>query len=92
MNYGAVYGTSQAIPNTNDVLWYSVRGVVVGTQDGRVENIQEAHVAADSGTVGASIIREKDGLRQMVATVVDPSASPLAASSYITMEVIRKGT
>lgn len=90
LNYGAVYGTSQLLPRTKDAIWYSTKGVVMATKDGQVENLQEANVAAGSGTSGASLVREQDGIRHMVVSVQNPSVSPLAASSFIEMEVIRK--
>lgn len=90
LNYGAVYGTSQLLPRTKDAIWYSTKGVVMGTKDGQAENLQEANVAAGSGTAGASLVREQDGIRHMIVSVQNPDVSPLAASSFIEMEVIRK--
>jgi hypothetical protein len=90
LGYGAIYGTSQVLPRTQDAIWYSAKGVVMGTKDGQAENLQEKNVAADSGTSGASLIREQDGIRQMVVSVRDPNVSPLAATSFLEMEVIRK--
>jgi len=87
--YGAIYGTSQVLPS-KDAVWYSTKGVVMGSKDGQATNLQEQNVAPDSGSVGASLIREQDGLRQMVVSVRDPNVSPLAASSFLEMEVIRK--
>ena len=90
LDYGAVYGTSQAIPQTNDVLWYSTKGVVMGTKDGQAENLQEKNVAPGTGSSGAAVYREKDGMRHMVVSVRDPVVSPLASTSFLEMEVIRK--
>lgn len=90
LDYGAVYGTSQVLPQTKDVLWYSTRGIVVGTKDGQATNVQEANVAADTGTTGAALVREQDGTRHAVVSVRDPSVSPLASTSFLEMEVIRK--
>lgn len=92
LNYGAIYGTSQLVPYTNDAMWYSERGVVLADENGQITNLQEAQVAAPSGTVGAGIIREQDGLRQMIVSVRDPVVSPLAAKDFIQMEIVRKGT
>ena len=90
LDYGAVYGTSHVLPQTKDVLWYSTRGVVMGTKDGQATNLQEANVAADTGTAGAALIREQDGTRHVVVSVRDASVSPLASTSFLEMEVIRK--
>ena len=90
LGYGAVYGTSQLLPRTQDAVWYSEKGVVMGTKDGQATNLQEANVAAGSGTAGASLVREQDGIRQVVVSVRDPNVSPLASTSFLEMEVIRK--
>jgi hypothetical protein len=90
LNYGAVPGTGIKIPYTNDVMWYSVRGAVVGTQDGQIKNIQEANIAAESGTVGTTLIREENGIKQFIASIKNQGVSPLAATSWMDMEVIRK--
>lgn len=90
LNYGAVFGTSVQVPYTNDIMWYSERGVCVGTQDGQTKNIQEQNVAAESGTDGAAVIREENGIRQYIASVRNQTVSPLAATSFMEMEVVRK--
>lgn len=90
LNYGAVPGTGIKVPYTNDVMWYSVRGAVVGTQDGQIKNIQEANIAAESGTVGTTLIREENGIKQFIASIKNQGVSPLAATSWMDMEVIRK--
>ena len=88
--HGAVYGSGAAIPYTNDVLWYSDRGIILGAEDGQVKNLQEQEVAPHSGTSAATLVREQDGLRQAVVSVQDAELSPLAASTFIQMEVVRK--
>ena len=90
LNYGAVPGTSLKVPYTNDVMWYSERGAVMATQDGQIKNVQEANIAAESGTVGATLIREENGIKQFIASIRNQSVSPLAATSFMDMEVIRK--
>ena len=88
--YGAVPGTSLIDPATKHAMWYSTRGAVTGTKDGQLVNLQEANVAADTGDRGAAVLREQDGIKQFIASVQGASVSPLAASSFIEMEVIRK--
>jgi hypothetical protein len=90
LDYGAVYGTSRVVKRTKDVVWYSEKGMVMGTKAGQVVNMQEKQVAPESGAAGALLIREKDGLRQAIASIKDPVVSPLASSSFLEMEVIRK--
>jgi hypothetical protein len=90
LEYGALYGTSHVLDRTKDALWYSEKGIVMGGKDGQATNLQEKNIAADSGSAGAVLVREQDGVRQMVVSVQNPTVSPLAASSFIEMEVVRK--
>ncbi len=90
LNYGATPGTAVRVPNSNDVMWYSDRGVVLATSDGQIKNLQEASVAVEVGKSGSAVIREENGIRQFIASVRNQSVSPLAANSFIEMEVVRK--
>lgn len=89
--YGALPGTSQRVPNSNDVMWTSIRGVVMADASGQAKNLQEENVAVETGVAGASIIREEDGVRQFITTIRSPTVSPLAAKDWIAMEIVRKG-
>jgi hypothetical protein len=90
LDYGAVYGTSARVPYTRDVVWYTPKGLVLATGDGQVKNLQDQDVAPHTGTSGAALVREQDGLRQAVVSVQNAEVSRLAADSFIQMEVIRK--
>lgn len=91
LNYGAILGTSRKLPGSTDVMWYSERGIVVGSSDGdEAVNVQESNIAAESGSVGATLVRDKDGEQQFIASIKDPVVSSLAAATFINMEVIRK--
>lgn len=90
--YKAVAGTSGPVPNQNAVWWMSERGMVLGTADGQVQNLQEKHVAVDPGVVGASLFREQDGMKQMISTMFGPESSAMAAGSYMQAEIVRKET
>ncbi len=88
--YGAVPGTGLIDPATKNAMWYSTRGAVTGSKDGQLVNLQEDNVAADTGTAGAAMLREHNGLKQFVASVQNSTVSPLALQSFLEMEVIRK--
>lgn len=90
--YRAVVGTSGQVPNSNNVFWMSERGMVVGTQNGEVSNMQEDKVAVEPALVGATLFREQDGMKQMVASLFSPQQTVMAARSYMDAEVIRKET
>lgn len=90
LDYGAVFGT--AVRDRNNLpIWQSERGPVIGLPDGQAKNLTEANVSPDSGTTGAGLYREHDGLRQFIATIQDPAMSRLSAQDWIDMEVIRRG-
>lgn len=86
-----VPGTAQQIPTGEGVIWYGDRGVMFGAQDGRVEAVQEELVAADKARKGAALLREKDGLRQYIASLQSPEISGLTARSFMEAEIIRRG-
>lgn len=88
--YGAVEGSAAHLENSNDIAWFSSRGLVIGTQDGQVKNMQEENVAVGAAQAGATLYREQDGMRQLVAAVSGAQESRAAANSYMTMEVVRK--
>lgn len=89
--YGAVEGTGGLMENTENVWWFSKRGIVVGDPNGQVQNIQENAVAVDSAVAGASLYREQDGMRQAITSLFGTDASIAAATSYMSAEIIRKG-
>lgn len=91
LNYGAVAHTGLKIPNTNDVLWMSVRGTCRGDQDGNVVNLQEENVAVRPGASGAAYVRELNGLRQYVAAYQPSGASVFQNTTWATAEAVRKG-
>ena len=89
-NYGGLYGSSKRIPNSDEVIWMSQRGLIRGSANGECTNIQEQNVATESGTSGATLIREHDGFRQVIASINNPTTSSLAATSFIDAEIIRR--
>lgn len=88
--YGAVEGTGGRSPTDQSVWWYSARGLVVGTPAGDLKNLQEETVAVESAAAGATLFRESDGMRQLVASLRGAESSRAAATSYMDAEVIRK--
>lgn len=90
LDYGAALGTGGKIPWSKDVTWFSKRGFIVAGNGGEIKNIQEDDVAPDYSDAGAILIREFDGKRQAIASLVAPEISTMASSSFCTMEVIRR--
>lgn len=90
--YKAVFGTSGAVPSQNQCYWYSDRGMILASQEGLVKNLQEGTVATNVAESGASMFREQNGMKQMVASLFGPQQTVMAASSFMDAEVIRKET
>lgn len=89
--YGAVFGTGRKVQNSNNVMWYSNRGVIVAGSGAEAQNLQEKNVATDTALSGATMIKEEDGIRQFITSLSDPTVSKLAARDFINAEIIRKG-
>lgn len=90
LDYGAIPGTGTKVPNSNDVMWMSQRGVCLGDQDGTVTNLQEKHVAINPGLTGTSIVREHDGLKQFIGSYTPSGTTTLASSDWMAFEALRK--
>lgn len=89
-DYGAIPGT--AVRNIDgSIMWQSQRGMIIGSPEGECKNMQEDNVAPDSAVAGSAVLIERNGLRHYVASLKEPTASPLAAKSWIDAEVIRRG-
>lgn len=89
--YGAVAKTTARVPNSKDVLWMSHRGAVLGNSSGKAANLQERFVAVNPGSEGAAIVRERDGIRQFIATLTPTSTSEFASPDWAAAETTRKG-
>ena len=88
--YGAVPGTDTALENEAGVAWMSTRGLILADAQGQAKNAQEDTVAIGPAQIGATLYREQDGMRQLVAAVSGAQESRAAANSFMTMEVVRK--
>lgn len=74
--FGAATGTGVYLPNGVDVAWFSHRGQVVAS-GGQAKVITEKHFVPDIMTQGASLVREQQGLRQIVNVSRQSSVNPL---------------
>ena len=88
--YGAAAGSSTRINNALDVAWYSQRGIVIGSRDGQVKNMQEDTTATEKASRAAMLYREQDGMRQLVSSLFGAEATVAAASTYFEAELVRK--
>jgi hypothetical protein len=84
--YGGVPHTRFAVPNTTEVGWFGARGIVIGSGEGEVKAIQEEALAVDTGTEGAVLVREIDGMRSLVACLSGTITTPGLSKSGVLTE------
>lgn len=90
--YGAVPRTGGRDPLQADTcFWVSDRGLVFGSADGSVKNVQQDQLALDGGLTGASVYREREGQRHVITSVRDPSHTNTGVGFRFEAEVIKKG-
>lgn len=90
--YGAIPGTSGQTPDAKRAFWHTPHGLVIGGNDGAPRNLQEDALSFSDASSGASLYRERDGMRQVITTRFGPEVSVGRASSFMDAEIIRKGT
>ncbi len=86
MPYGAVPGTAFSLPQTQQVGWYGLRGVVVADKTGQAVAIQEEAVAVDTAASGATLVREVSGMRSVVVSLAGTPATPLLVAPGVVEE------
>lgn len=88
--YGAYPGTLAALPNSTQAVWASPRGFVVVDASGQVSNISQERVVFPGATRGGSLVREKNGVRQIISSLVPTGANtPFVSTGYAEGEVIK---
>ena len=90
--YGAAFGSGLSFPDRNQVAWMSDRGMCLADGNGAVQNVQEANVVTNPVASGAVLLREEDGLKQLLASSREAGQSLAAARTFMDAEVIRKGS
>ncbi len=102
--YGAVEGTDADIPagvfpfenlQTGTVaVWWATNGVmVIGFPNGQIQLIRDGELSLPEYARGATMLREENGVRQIVSTLQRPKApkGALAASDEAVVTVHRNG-
>lgn len=81
--------SSAAFPDGTGELVITDRGLAKLGDDGKVEVFDQT-VSTGPATAGASLVREQDGIRQLVGVAYQPAhVSGMAASDYMDAEIIR---
>jgi len=88
--YGAYPGTLTDMPHTMQMVWASPQGFVVADNSGQITNISFDKMAFPQASRGGSLIREQNGIRQII-TSLEPvgSENPFAVSDYAEAEIIK---
>jgi len=73
-------------------FWFGSRGAMLGLPGGAVQAIMEDRAVVPEYEEGATLFRERNGIRQMVTTLKRPSdSSALGATDSVVAEVVRNG-
>jgi hypothetical protein len=67
--YPAYPGTLANFPHTTQMVWASPEGFVVADNGGQIANISMDKVAFPSARRGGSMLREQNGMRQVVSSL-----------------------
>ena len=88
--YGAYPGTLVNFPHATQMAWASPEGFVVADNGGQVTNISFDKVAFPAALRGGSMVREGNGIRQIVTGLaVNGVANGMTAADYFDAEIIK---
>lgn len=93
--YGAIPGTGGTLPRSKQaaqVFWQSAHGLVIGNPDLSLANVQEDVMDVPNAAAGATLFRERDGMRHLIATRSGVEPSVGVAKSSMDAEIVRKGS
>lgn len=88
--YGAYPGTLVDMPHTMQMGWASPQGFVIADNGGQVKNMSFDKVAFPPALRGGSMVREEDGIRQIVTGLSGTGgANRFAATDYFNAYVVK---
>lgn len=88
--FGAARYSGSIPHNSNDVVWYTARGLAIGSDGGAVALVQSANVLPEAHTQGSTLVKEWDSLHQIIGVVSGaPGISGMAAVDYMEAEIVR---
>lgn len=90
--FGAAAGTVAQVDDTG-VYWFSDRGLVLAGADGQVRQLHSERLTVEPAKNAALMVREENGLRQVIAAVRDGGGGHSVAAATSTMDVciVKKG-
>lgn len=90
--YRAIEGAACNVPNSNDVMWLSERGFVLGQSGGKAENVTEDRIAIDTSDRACMNVVEQNGVRRVIAVMSQSTPSPFQSEEYAIVEAARVGS
>lgn len=71
--------------------WMSTRGIVACSKDGEITNLQDKHIAIEVSGAAATLMREADGTRAIVAALTEQGSFAAGIGTWAQARIIRKG-
>lgn len=71
--------------------WMSTRGIVACSKDGEITNLQDKHIAIEVSGAAATLMREADGTRAIVAALTEHGSFAAGIGTWAQARIIRKG-
>lgn len=87
--YKAIEGMAMSVPNANDVIWMSQRGIVYGSSGGKVQNLTEDRIAVETIDSGCMGVIEHAGDRRFVASFHDGKPSVMADPGFLAAQALQ---
>lgn len=88
--YGAAEGSLTLLDGADECAWMSPKGIV-RAKGGEFSAVQEPRVVVGTSERAACVYREHNGLRQVLASLADPTQAKAGVGSFIEAETVRKG-
>lgn len=90
--FGAAFGSAVRRPDGLGVHWFSDRGLVQADEQGVVRQLHSERFRTPKAQEAAVLVREQDGLRQLLAATRGQSGtSAAAASSFMDAQITKEG-
>ena len=90
--YGAPRGAAVQRGEGGGIYWMGDRGLVQATEDGQAKNVNDGVLALPKPHSAALLVREQDGMEQIVAaTQARPGVSVAASRGFMDAQIIKQG-
>ena len=71
--------------------WMSTQGIVACSKEGEITNLQDKHIAIEVSGAAATLMREADGTRAIVAALTEQGGFAAGIGTWAQARIIRKG-